>query len=146
MSSLKNKKVPWHLWAVGVIGLLWSAMGAMDFVMTQTKNEQYMSAFTPEQLEFFYGFPVWVVACWAVAVWGGFIGSIFLLVRKSLAVWTYFASLIAMVITSIHNFGISNGLEVIGDTFSLIFTAVIFVVALALYLYSRAMYQKGILR
>jgi len=145
MSNLKTKKTPWHIWVIGIISLLWNAMGAMDFVMTQTKNEDYMSAFTPEQLEFFYGFPIWLVVFWAVAVWGGVLGSILLLLRKSLSVWVYFASFIAMLVTSIHNFGFSNGLEVIGDTFSLVFSAVIFVVAFGLYMYARVMYQKGVL-
>ena len=48
---------PRHVWVVGGIALLWNAFGAMDYVMTQTKNEAYMSSFTPEQLEFFSGFP-----------------------------------------------------------------------------------------
>ena len=58
MSETKGtgfSRAPWHLWVIGSIGLLWSAIGALDYVMTQTKNEAYMSAFTPEQLEFFYG-------------------------------------------------------------------------------------------
>lgn len=138
-------KAPWHLWVVGIVGLLWSAMGAMDYVMTQTQNEEYMAAFTAEQLEFFYGFPAWVEASWAIAVWGGVVGAIFLLFRKSLAVTLFLVSFIAMVITSIHNYGLSNGLEVIGDTFSLVFSAIIFLVALGLYLYARAMQQRGVL-
>ena len=64
-----NVKAPWHLWVVGIVGFLWSAMGAMDYVMTKTRNAEYMSAFTPEQLEFFYGLPIFIVACWATAVW-----------------------------------------------------------------------------
>ena len=44
-------RAPWHLWAVGIVGLLWSAMGAFDYLMTQTENESYMARFTPEQLE-----------------------------------------------------------------------------------------------
>ena len=50
-----------------------------------------------------------------------------------------------MVITSIHNFILSNGLEVIGDTFSLVFSAIIFLVGLGLYLYAKAMRSKGVL-
>jgi len=141
----KTVKTPWHLWTVGIIGLLWNAMGALDFVMTQTKNEEYMSAFTPEQLTFFYGIPMWAVITWAIAVWGGVFGSIFLLLRKSIAVWIFLASFIGMTITSIQNYVLSNGLEVIGDTFSLVFTAVIFIVAIALYFYARAMQQRNIL-
>ena len=45
-------KTPWHLWLVGILGLLWSTMGATDYFMTQTGNEAYLSNFTPEQLAF----------------------------------------------------------------------------------------------
>ncbi len=145
LQKAPREKTPWHLWVVGVIALLWSAAGAMDYVMTQTKNEEYMSAFTPEQLAFFYGFPSWVVAAWAVAVWGGVLGALLLLLRRRLAVWVFLASLVAMVLTTIHNYALSNGLEVVGDAFTLIFSAVIFVVACALYLYARAMQRRGVL-
>ena len=146
LQSNRNVKTPWHLWLVGILGLLWSAMGAMDYFMTQTKNESYMSNFTPEQLAFFYSFPSWVVATWAIAVWGGVIGTLLLLAKKSIAVWILLASLLAMIITAIHNFGLSNGMEVMGEPFTLIFTAVIFLVALGLYLYAKAMSGRGVLR
>jgi hypothetical protein len=145
MSKSNTKKAPWHLWTVGIIGLLWNAIGAIDFVMTQIKYDAYMSEFTPQQLEYFYSFPMWLVVCWAIAVWGGVIGCLLLLMRKTLAVWVFFASFITMLITTFHNFVLSNALEVIGDTFSLIFTGVIFIAAFAIYLYSRRMQQKNFL-
>ncbi len=136
---------PWHLWLVGIIGLLWSSGGAMDYVMTQTRNESYMAAFTSDQLEFFYGFPTWLIAAWAIAVWGGVLGSLLLLLRRSLAVPVYLASVIAMVITTIQNYGFSNGMEVVGDSFSLIFSGIIFIISIGLYWYAKAMQTKGIL-
>ena len=139
------KKTPWHLWTIGIVGLLWSSMGAMDFVMTQTKNEMYMSGFTPEQLQFFYAIPLWAVVTWAIAVWGGVIGAVFLLLRKAIAERIFLTSFVAMIVTAFQNYILSNGLDVIGDVFALIFTAVIFLVALGLYWYSKAMKQKGVL-
>ncbi len=41
-------RTAWYLWVIGGVSSLWNAMGAMDYVMTQTRNEAYMSAFTPE--------------------------------------------------------------------------------------------------
>ena len=140
-----TQATPWHLWVVGVASLLWAAVGAMDYLMTQTRNEAYMSAFTPEQLEFFYGIPAWAVASWAVAVWGGVLGSLLLLLRRRHAMGVFIASLIAMLITSIQNFVLSNGLEVMGDPFSIVFTLIIFVVSVALVVYSWRMYQRGVL-
>ena len=140
------KKTPWHIWVVGIAGFLWSAIGAMDYVMTQIRNEAYMSAFTAEQLEFFYGLPTWAIATWSTAVWCGVAASIILLFRKVVAVPIFLVSLIAMAITTFQNYVLSNGLEVIGDTFSLVFTALIFLAALGLYLYARAMKQRGVLK
>jgi len=139
-------EAPWHLWVVGIVGLLWNAMGAMDYVMTKMRNEEYLAAFTPEQLEFFFGFPVWVNAAWATAVWAGVIGAILLLLRKASAVWVLLVSFLAMVVTAFHNYVLSNGMEVVGDTFSLVFTAAIFLVGLAMYLYAKAMRSNGVLK
>lgn len=139
-------RTPWHLWVIGVLAVLWNSMGAFDYLMTQTRNEGYMSKFTPEQLEYFYGFPAWVVAFWAIAVWGGVLGAILLLLRKKLAARVFLASFLAMVVTTIHNFGLSNGIEAVGDPFSLVFSGLIFVFALLLFLYARAMKNRGVLR
>jgi ribose/xylose/arabinose/galactoside ABC-type transport system permease subunit len=130
---------------VGVAALLWNSVGALDYVMTQTRNAAYMSAFTPEQLAYFYSFPAWAVAAWAIAVWGGVLGAVLLLLRRRVAVPVFLVSLVAMVLTTIHNYVLSNGLEIFPDAGSKLFTAVIFVIAVALYLYSRALGRRGVL-
>ena len=127
------------------MAVLWNSMGAFDYVMTETQNEGYMSQFTPEQLEYFYGFPAWVVALWAIAVWGGVLGAVLLLLRKRFAAGVLLVSFLAMVVTTFHNFVLSDGLEAIGDPVALVFSAVIFVFALLLYVYARAMRNRGVL-
>ncbi len=135
---------PWHLWLVGILGFLWNLVGAFDYFSTQTRSESYMSQFTPGQLEYFYGFPAWVVAFWAVAVWGGVLGALLLLLRKRLAAGVLLVSFLAMIVTSIHNFFLSNAIEVLGGP-GLAFTVLIFGVALGLWLYARAMAGRAVL-
>ena len=141
--SAAAEPTPRHVWAVGIFALLWDSLGAFDYLMTQTQNEQYMSQFTPEQLEFFYGFPTWLVAVWAIAVWGGVLGSVLILMRKRWAAPVLGISFGAMVLTSIHNFGFANGLEIMGPM-GAVFSVLIFVIALALWMYARAMVRKGV--
>ncbi len=136
---------PWHLWLVGVLALLWNSVGAFDYLMTQTRNESYMSQFTPEQLTYFYAFPAWVVSMWALSVWGGVLGSVLLLLRNRWAVPVFGVSLATMVITTIYNFGLTNGAEIMG-TFGLVFSGVIFAIAVALFLYARRLARAGVLR
>jgi len=142
--AMPPARADWKLWVVGIVALLWNSIGALDYVMTQTKNESYMGQFTPEQLDYFYGFPSWVVACWAIAVWGAVLGSVLLLLRKRLAEPVFLVALVAMVATTIHNFLLSDGMQVMGSG-AVAFSAVIFVVAVGLYLYARNLVRRGVL-
>jgi hypothetical protein len=140
-----TRSAPKHLWIVGIVALLWSAMGAFDYLMTQTRNDAYMSNFTPEQLEFFYGLPAWTVAFWAVGVWGEMLGAILLLLRNKLAVWAFVASLTGAAVSMFQNYVLDAGMEVVGDPVSLGFAVVIIAAAGALLLYARAMTRRGVL-
>ncbi len=139
-------RVPKHLWIVGVISLLWNAIGAFDYLMTKTRNEVYLSRFTPEQLDYFFSFPAWAVATWALAVWGAVLGSVLLLLRRRPAVPVFAVSFVAMILTTIYNYVLSPGLKIMGGTGPLVFSFVIFLIALGLLLYARAMARRGVLR
>ena len=143
--SKANVKTPVHLWIIGILAVLWDAMGAFDYVATQMRLEFYMGNFTPEQLDYFYGFPIWMNAAWAIAVWSSLLGALALLLRKSWAVALFGIAIVGMLVTSIYSFALSNGAEIMGD-FAVAFTAVIWIIAVFLFLYARAMARKGVLR
>jgi len=138
-------KTPVHLWIVAIVSLIWNAFGAYDYLATKLKFESYMSQFTPEQLEYFYGFPSWMVACWAIGVWGAFFGSVALLLRKSWAVWLFGASILGLALSTLYNFVLTDGQGIMGEV-GVIFTVVIWVILLLLFFYARAMAKKGVLR
>jgi len=140
-----RQKAPIHLWIVGVLALLWDAMGAFDYLATRLELEFYMSQFTEEQLAYFYGFPVWVTSFWAIAVWSALVGSVGLLLRKKWSVWAFGVAIVGLVVTSIYNFGMSNGAEIMGSE-AVVFTVVIWVVSIFLLAYAWAMAKRGVLR
>ena len=137
-------KTPLHLWVVGVLALLWNVVGAFDYLATQLELESYMSQFTQEQLDYFYGFPKWAVSAWAFAVWGSVVGTIFLLLRRRWAVWAFAVSLVGLGVTTIYNFVLTNGAEIMGGG-GTVFTMVIWFVAIFLYVYSRNQAKAGVL-
>lgn len=145
-SSLDRARTPKHFWVVAVVALAWNAFGAYDYLMTQTRNEAYMSGFTEAQLEFVYGLPAWVDAAWATGVWTAVLGSLLMLVRSRLAVWAFAVSLAALVVTSVRNYALEPGLEVMGGPATYVLTAAIFVVAIALIVYAFSMRARGVLR
>ena len=143
----KQMKTPWHLWAIGGVSLLWNAIGAMDFTATQLRIESYLEAYTLEQLDYFLSFPVWAETTWAVAVWFSVLGSVTLLLRLRLAAPIFWVALASRGATAIYNFALSDpSMSEIAGTRAMIFSAVIFLVAIGLALYSSRMRTNGVLR
>lgn len=143
--SLTNPSPRWYFWVIAIVAVLWNAMGAVDYLMTQTRNETYMSQFSPEQLEYFYAFPGWAISAWAIAVWSGVLGAVLLLARKKIAVWLFAVSLAGMVVTSIYNFVLTDGLDAMGGPVALAMSIAVIVIGVFLLVYSRAMVQRGLL-
>jgi len=133
-----------HLWIVGILSLLWNAMGAFDYLASHLKLDFYMSQFTQAQLDYFYGFPAWATSGWALGVWGALLGSLGLLLRKAWSVWAFAVSLLGLAISSLYNLVLSDGMEIMGSG-GAIFTAVIWIVAILLLVYSRRQMRSGVL-
>ena len=98
MATTAEGRTPTHLWIVGVLALLWSAMGCFDYLMTETANQTYLGKMPADTVAYMNSLPEWLTAMWALGVWGGLAGSILLLMRKRIAVWAYGLSLIGAVV------------------------------------------------
>ena len=140
-------RTPWHIWVVGLVALIWSAGGALDYVMTQTRNEGYLAGFNEAQLAFFHSFPTWSVATWALSVWLGVVGALLLLLRSRFSAWAFGMSLLATLATSVQSFVLSEvSMVTIMGPEAAAFSAAIVVIALMLWRYAKRMTRAGVLR
>ena len=75
---------PWHVWLIGVIAVLFNSIGVFDFVMTMAQGAEYQASagMTPDQIAHYQEMPGWMTVVWAVGVFGAFLASILLLVRR----------------------------------------------------------------
>ena len=137
---------PWHLWLIGMIGGLWSSIGVISFILTQMNVEAVMSRFPPQQREYFESFPLWVVAFWAIGVFGGVIGCLLLLLKNRLAFRVLLASLIGTIVCNLGGLFLLGGMEVMRATDGLGLTVFPIFVAAFLAYCARAMSKKGVLR
>jgi len=137
---------PWHLWLVGILGLLWSLMGVVSFISTQMNVEAMMSGFPPQQRAYFLSFPLWTDACWAISVFAGLTGCLLLLLKSRRAYPVLLASLIGAIAYSLGGLFLLGGMDVMRETGGLGLSFVPIVVGAILALYARAMSRKGVLR
>ena len=140
----QETKAPAHLWIVGILALLWNAIGAFDYAATELRLDFYMSQFTPAQLDYFYSFPAWTIAAWAIAVWGSLLASLGLLLRKGWAVGLFGLAILGLAATTFYNFVLTDGMAVMGSSVAL-FTGVIWIIAVSLFFYARALKRRGLL-
>jgi len=137
-------KAPLHLWTIGVLSLLWNAVGAFDYTATEMRLDFYMSNFTQQQLDYFYATPAWMVAFWAIGVWASLLGSVGLLLRKAWATWMFGLALLGLAGTTLYSYVLTDGSAIMGPN-AWIFTAVIWVIAILLFFYSRALAARKVL-
>lgn len=136
---------PGHLWAIGVISLLWNAFGCYDYAMTQVRDPATMAAMTPETIAYLDAMPAWLTAFWAIGVWGSLAGSLLLLGRSRHAVIAFAASLLGLAVSQLYQMATDRPQEMSGTAMA-IFMAIIWG-ALALFLtYAVCMKRAGVLR
>ncbi|MBN8606350.1 MAG: hypothetical protein J0L81_05475 [Caulobacterales bacterium] len=140
---IDTARTPWHLWVIGVIALLWNGFGTVDFTATATRFEPWVSHFPPALRDYIYALPAWNWAGWAIGTWGGFIGSILLLMRNKLAVWAYALSLIGAAGSNAITLFDPPPPEVGASP---VLTIVIIGIAAALLAYAAWLKQRGVLR
>jgi hypothetical protein len=111
--SSTNKPATWF-WIVSVIALVWNLMGVMAYIAQVTMSAETLQAMPENERTLYESAPTWATAAFAIAVWGGALGSILLLIRKKWATAVLTVSFIGIVVQMIHSFFISNSFEVYG--------------------------------
>ena len=86
-------------WMIAVIAFIWNLMGAYMYIIQKYKTEAFESQYTSMQLDMIYSMPAWATAAFAIAVFGGVLGSVTLLMRRKIATSIYFLSLIGIICT-----------------------------------------------
>lgn len=113
MSSSKVKPPVWF-WVVSVLALLWNLVGVASYLIDAYLSIEQLEAMTQEMRELYEGRPAWVTACFAIAVFGGTLASIALLLRKKWARPIFIISLISAIAQFVHWLFMTNSSNVYG--------------------------------
>ncbi|WP_425236966.1 hypothetical protein [Ulvibacterium sp.] len=114
MTAKSIEKPPVWFWIVSIVALLWNLMGVLAYLQQAFMTEEALAALSEPERLLLETRPAWATAAFALAVWGGLLGCIALLLRKKWARPVLVISLIGILVQMIHSFFISNNLEVYG--------------------------------
>ena len=130
MSDVIGARPPAWFWVVAVLGLLWEAFGVAMYLMTVgvLENAKEMSEAERSLME---SSPMWVTGLFAIGVFGGLLGVLGLLLRKSWARPLLIVSLVAVILQFGGWLLMTDALAVVGAS---VFVMPVIIVAVAILL------------
>ncbi len=114
MTENSTNKPPVWFWIVSVVALIWNGMGVMAYLGQAYMSDDALAAFPEAEQALYANVPAWATAAFAIAVWGGLLGCLALLLRKKWAKPVLLLSLIGIVVQMIYNLFLSEAMDVYG--------------------------------
>ncbi len=140
-STIKPKT---SFWIIGIVALIWNLMGVYQYLSAAYMTADDLAAMPAEVQALYENIPAWVTAAFALAVFGGALGCILLLLRKKLATFVLIISFVSILAQMTYNLLMSKALDVYGPG-GIIMPVMVIVIGAFLVLYSKEMKSQGIL-
>jgi hypothetical protein len=101
---------------VAITALIWNLLGCAAYLADVMLTPEDIAAMSPEQQALYASRAAWAVAATAIAVWGGALGCLGLLLRKRWATPVLMASLAGVVVQDVGLFLVAGGAALAGPT------------------------------
>lgn len=107
MSDDSRAAVHKSFWVIGAFALVWNGLGSVNYLIQVTAES--LDAYRAVEQAIIADRPAWATGAFAVGVFGGTVGAVLLLLRKSVAFHVFIVSLIGVVVFTVHT--LSLGLD-----------------------------------
>jgi len=132
-----NKPPLWFT-VFAIVALLWNLAGLFAVVADIRLSAADIAALPQQQQALYAARPIWSILASVVAVAGGTLGCVGLLVRKRWALWALYASLVGVVVQDVGIFVVAGAASVPGIVPFVLQGAVFLVAVVLLVLAHRA--------
>ena len=131
-------------WLIAIAALIWNAMGALN--LAAQLSPEGLASFPEKYQEIVRSQPVFIKVAFGIAAVTSVLGSLAMLMRRSLALALFFVSFLAILVTLLH----SAPLQMLSDDFSMgenVLTILLPIIISALLVkYSNDLKKRGWLR
>ncbi len=103
MSQRPGQRAPRSFWLISAIALVWNLAGVVNFFAQM--DPDILAMYRDSERAIVASRPAWATVAFAVAVFGGALGCLLLLLRRSAATYLFIASFVGVIVTMIHTLG-----------------------------------------
>lgn len=127
---------------VAIAALLWNLLGCAAYLADVMMSPEALASLPEAQQAIYASRPAWAVGATAIAVWGGALGSLGLILRKRWSLWVLVVSLIGIVLQDLYLFGMSDA-GALGGTAAMVLQGLVLLIGVALVWLARKAAQAG---
>ncbi len=126
---------------ISIVALLWNLMGVMSYIMQVTRSPMLFAGLSEAELAVYESMPSWVTGAFAIAVFGGVLACVGLVMKKAWCVPVFLVSLIAVIVQFGYWLFGTDSIAVMGNEV-FVMPALVTVIAAFLVWYSRGAKAK----
>lgn len=145
MKTTTTATPPTWFWIVSAVALLWNLMGVFAYLADAYMSIEDLEQMSQAQRLLYESRPAWVTGAYAIAVWGGAMGCLLLLMRTKWARAILYFSLLGIVAQLSYSIFLSNSLEVYGPV-GLVMPIMVLCIGIALIFFANKAIARGWLR
>jgi len=98
--------VHWSFWVIGAVGLIFNLIGCMNYISQM--NAESVASMPDVYRAIVESRPAWGAAAFAIAVFGGSLGCLLLLLRTSVALYVFILALVGAVVAQVPFLGMAD--------------------------------------
>ena len=129
-------------WLVAIIALVWNLIGVAMFWMQVNTGAEGLAQMTEPQRQVYEATPAWLNIAFAVAVFGGVLGALGVLMKKRWAVTMFFVSLLALLVQMIGAYLVTPAWDAYGPA-GLVMPVVLILIAQLFWRYAQKCVVRG---
>lgn len=136
---------PRWFFVVAVVALVWNLLGCLAFAMDLSLSPADVARMSEAQRTLYEARPAWAVASTAIAVLGGALGCVGLLLRRKWALPLFVASLAGILVQDFGLFVLIDGASLAGPA-AVVLQGLVLLIAIGLIALGRKAAARGWLR
>lgn len=141
----QSQTPPLWFWIIATIALLWNLAGLAAFAMHLMMTPEQLASLPAAEQQLYTDAPGWLNVAFGMAVVGGSLASLMLLLRNLFAPVLFSLSLLGVLAQNSYSFLMSNTFEVLGKD-AMIMPLVVITLAVFLLWFSLSCKSRGLLR
>lgn len=127
---------PTSFWVIAIAALLWNLLGVVMFYMQVSMTPEALAALPAAERGLYEAAPAWINIAFGVAVFGGVLGALGLLMKKRWTVMMFALSLVGLVVQLVSLYTLTHAWQVTGPPGAILPIALL-LIAVFLWWYAR---------